>query len=155
MSSWLHRIGLAGLLLAAYLWAWTPARTVWTEIGAALLERAAPPETTVAARPAAHTIRLSGADGPGARYTAPAGVKFLLPALFLLFFAPARPRLWGFFSGHLALGILALGLTAAGLADLPGGFGLAGFVQTYGVDAYSLAVPVFVFARRRRMGNGE
>jgi len=155
MTPWLHRTGLAGLLLAAYLWAWTPARTAWTNAGAALLTRVTPAQTTVSARPAAHTIRLSAPDGPGARYTAPAGVKFLLPALFLLFIAPARPRLWTFFGGHLALGILALALLSAGLAGLPGGFVLAGFVQSYGVDAYSLAVPVFVFARRTRMGREE
>jgi hypothetical protein len=155
MTAWLHRAGLAGLLLAAYLWAWTPARTAWTDGSAALLTRAAPTEVDVTARPAAHTIRLSGADASEARYTAPAGIKFLLPGLFLLLIGPARPRLWAFFAGHLGLGALALGLTAAGLAGLPGGLGLAGFVQTYGVDAYSLAVPVFVFARRKRGWNRE
>jgi len=161
MTPWLHRAGLAGLLLAAYLGAWTPARTAWTDgsaallTRAALLSRAAPTEVDVTARPAAHTIRLSGLDGGAARYTAPAGIKFLLPGLFLLFIAPARPRLWAFFAGHLGLGALALGLTAAGLAGLPGGLGVAGFVQTYGVDAYSLAVPVFVFARRKRVGQRE
>jgi len=155
LSSWIHRLVLGGLLLAAYLFAWTPARTAWTEHGAALLVHVVPAETTVSARPATHTIRLSSADGRSTTYTAPAGVKFLLPGLFLLLIAPARPRLVPFFVGHLLLGALALGLLMVGSVSLPGGFGLARFVQTYGVDAYSLAVPVFVFARRKRVGNGE
>ena len=150
MTAWLHRAALAGLLLAAYLWAWTPARTAWVEHGAApLLTLAAGPGAEVTARPAAHTIRVRISDDNSFRYRAPAGVKFLLPGLFLILIAPARPRLGAFFGGHLALGALALGLAAAGLAGLPAGLGLAGFVQTYGVDAYSLAVPTIVFAHRR------
>lgn len=155
LPSWIHRLVLGGLLLTAYLSAWTPARTAWTEHSAALLTRATPAETTVSPRLSAHRIRLSSTDGPSTRYTAPAGVKFLLPALFLLLIAPTRPRLAVFFAGHLLLGALALGLLTAGTAGLPAGLGLARFVQTYGVDAYSLAVPVFVFTRRNRMRSGE
>jgi hypothetical protein len=150
MTAWLHRAALAGLLLAAYLWGWTPARTAWVEHGAApLLTMVSPPDAAVTARPAAHIVRVTPADGDAMTYTAPAGVKFLLPGLFLILIAPARPRLGAFFGGHLGLGALALGLAAAGLAGLPGGLGLAGFVQTYGVDAYSLAVPTIIFARQR------
>ena len=150
MTAWLHRAVLGGLLLAAYLWAWTPARTAWVEHGAApLLTLVAGPESTVTARPAAHTIRIRFSDEYRFRYRAPGGVKFLLPGLFLLLISPARPYLWVFFGGHLALGALALGLAAAGTTGLPGGLGLAGFVQTYGVDTYSLAVPTLVFARHR------
>jgi hypothetical protein len=150
MSSWLHRAGLGGLLLATYLWAWTPARTAWTAHAAApVLTRVADAEAAVTARPAAHTVRVQLSDDDRFRYRAPAGVKFLLPGLFLVVIAPARPRLWAFFGGHLALGALVLGLAATGLAGLPGGVALARFVQTYGVDAYSLAVPTLVYVRRR------
>jgi hypothetical protein len=150
MRSWLHRAGLAGLLLAAYLWAWTPARTAWTAHAAApVLTRVADAEAAVTARPAAHTVRVRISADDRFRYRAPAGIKFLLPGLFLVVIAPARPRLWAFFGGHLALGALALGLGAGGIAGLPGGVALARFVQTYGVDAYSLAVPTLVFARHR------
>lgn len=150
MTSWLHRAGLVVLLLAAYLWAWTPARTAWTAHGAApLLTMASSPDAAVSARPAAHVVRVTPADGDATTYTAPAGITFLLPGLFLIVIAPARPHLWAFFGGHLALGVLALGVAAAGLAGLPGGLGLARFVQSYGVDAYSLAVPTIVFARGR------
>lgn len=150
MTAWLHRAALGGLLLAAYLWAWTPARTAWTaHVAAPTLTLVAESEAAVTARPAAHTIRVRISDDNSVRYRAPAGVKFLLPGLFLVVIAPARPRLGSFFGGHLALGALALGLAAGGIAGLPGGVALARFVQTYGVDAYSLAVPTLVFARHQ------
>jgi len=44
---------------------------------------------------------------------------------------------------------IARALLAGGTAGLPRGLGLSRFVQTYGVDAYSLAVPVFVWVRHR------
>jgi hypothetical protein len=150
--AWLHRAVLAGLLLAAYLWAWTPARTAWTTQGAALVERvldAADATGSVSARPAAHTLRVQTGSDTTTGYTAPAGVKFLLPAGFLVIVAPGRPRLGTFFTGHLLLGGLGLALLVGEAAGLPGGLGLSRFVQTYGVDAYSLAVPVFVWARTR------
>ncbi len=151
---WLHRFVLAGLLLAAYLWAWTPGRAVWVTQGAALVERVAPASDdnspSVVARPEAPTIHLQTADGTAAKHTAPAGVKFLLPALFLVLIAPRRPRLGGFFAGHLALGAGAVALLASGMAGLPGGIAAAGFVEAYAVDAYSLAVPVFVLVQSQR-----
>lgn len=150
MASWLHRTVLAGLLLTAYLYAWTPLRTAWIEHGATpLLNAATGPHVTVSARPKAHVLALRSATGSAASYTAPAGVKFLLPGLFLLVIAPSRPRLGLFFAGHLALGGLALGLLAAGGAGFPGGFPLADFVQSYGVDTFGLAVPVLVFAMQQ------
>jgi hypothetical protein len=149
MASWLRRSVLAGLLLAAYLYAWTPLRTEWTRGTAALLERAAPTTMTVAGRPAAHLVKVRTAEAHVLKYVAPAGVKFLLPGLFLVVAVPGRPRLAAFFGGHLALGALAAGLGAAGLAGLPGGVALSSFVQGYGVDAYSLIVPVLLFVRRR------
>ena len=151
MSSWIHRVVLAGLLLAAYLWAWTPARTAWTTQGAALIEQvmtAAGAPGTMTARPTAHAFRVGTERGTATSYAAPAGIKFLLPGLFLLLLAPSRPSLGPFFAGHLLLGALALALLAIGAAGLPAGRLMARFVQTYGTDAYSLAAPVFVFTRR-------
>lgn len=150
MVSWLHRAVLGGLLLIAYLYAWTPARTAWVEHAAApLLTCATGNEADVSLRPAAHTVRVQLTETHSVGYQAPAGIKFLLPALFLIVIAPARPRLGMFFAGHLGLGALALALLASGTGGLPGSIPLARFVQTYGVDAYSLAVPVLVFARHR------
>ena len=149
MASWCHRSVLAGLLLATYLLAWTPARTTWTRTAADALEAVASTETNVSPRLRAHVVRVQPAAGSAFSYTAPAGVKFLLPGLFLVLIAPTRPLLGTFFGGHLTLGGLTLGLAAAALAGLPGGVGLARFVQSYGVDAYSLAVPVLILARER------
>lgn len=150
MASWTHRTVLVGLLLAAYLLAWTPARTAWTRTAATLLDRSAPSSARVSARPAAHTVRLRPPEAPGITYRAPAGVKFLLPGLFLILALPARPHLGAFFMGHLALGGLAWALLSAALATgHHGTFAVVGFVQQYGVDAYSLAVPVLLFARDR------
>jgi hypothetical protein len=150
MVSWTHRTVLAGLLLTAYLFAWTPARTAWTRAAATVLDVTAPTATEVTARPDAHVVSLQPENKPSFAYTAPAGVKFLLPGLFLALIVPSRPLLGTFFAGHLALGSLTLGFAAAALAGMPGGLNLAVFVQTYGVDAYSLAVPVLTFARHRR-----
>lgn len=145
--TWLHRTVLLGLLLVAYLWAWTPARTAWTAQSAVLLGHVVEETDVVSARPPAHTLRVHLGHDASIEYTAPAGVKFLLPAGFLILMAPGRPLLGAFFAGHLLLGGLALVLLAGGAIGLPAGLGLSRFVQTYGVDAYSLAVPVFVFTR--------
>jgi hypothetical protein len=153
MAAWLHRTGLVGLLLAAYLWAWTPARTEWTRSVTTVMEQVAPTALTVSSRPQAHSIRVEKDQSVRLQYVAPAGVKFLLPALFLILIAPARPRIGLFFAGHAALAAIAAALGTAGLAGLPAGLGIASFVQTYGVDAYSLAVPVLVWAHPRSGGS--
>jgi len=143
MASWLRRAVLAGLLLAAYLFAWTPARTVWvTHLAEPVLKHTSAPNTRVSARSAAHTVRVQASGDAAFTYTAPAGVKFLLPGFFLLLLAPTRPPLGLFFLGHLSLGTVALGLLALETSELLRF--LAGFIQTYGVDAYSLMVPVLV-----------
>ncbi len=144
MASWIHRGVLAGLLLTAYLYAWTPLRTAWTIGATAVLERVASASQEVSARPTAHTIRIASANEVSMRYRSPAGVEFLLPALFLVMIVPVRPRLGLFVGGHVGLATLTVILMATGLFGLPGGFGLAAFIQQYGVDAYSLAVPVLV-----------
>lgn len=152
MASWVHRTLLVGLLLAAYLFAWTPARTAWTRATATVLDTTAPAATNVSARAPAHTVSLRSATGTSFSYTAPAGVKFLLPGFFLALMIPSRPLLGTFFAGHLALGSLAAGLVVADGIGLPGGLSVARFVQTYGADAYSLSVPVLLLVRRRNAG---
>jgi len=76
-------------------------------------------------------------------------VKFLLPGLFLLLYAPRRAWLGRFFTGHLALGGLTLALGAAAAGGVPLALRIADFVQTYAVDAYSLAVPTLRVVQRR------
>lgn len=143
LTAWLHRATLTALLLAAYLWAWTPARAAWVTQGAALLEVVAGDDASpqIVARPQAPAIRVGSTAETVAKHTAPAGIKFLLPALVLVLIAPRRPRLGRFFAGHLGLGACVVGLLAAGTAGLPESFAVARFVEAYVVDAYSLAVP--------------
>lgn len=150
MVSWLHRVVLGGLLLIAYLYAWTPARTAYTQYGIApALAWVAGPNQTVSARPAAHTIRVDSASGAGLTVRAPAGVKFLLAAGALIMLVPSRPPLGLFFGGHLLLGLLTGGLAGAALSGMPGGLVLADFVQSYLVDTFSLGVPVLAFVQAR------
>ncbi|PQJ35081.1 hypothetical protein BSZ35_11165 [Salinibacter sp. 10B] len=154
MASWLHRILLAGLLLAAYLFAWTPARTAWvTHLATPVLEYSTSPEVQVSARARVHTIRVQAPSGAKLTYMAPAGVKFLLPGLFLTVFVVARPRLGLFFGGHLFLGGVVLLLAVGGVTGMPGGLILADFVQQYGIDAYSLTMPTLVLVRSLKTQN--
>ena len=149
----LHSAGLCALLLAAYLWAWTPARTAWTTHAAGpVLTWAAGSADAVTVRPQAHIVQVTLDADTTLGYTSPAGVKFLLPGLFLLCIAPRRPWLGAFFAGHLALGALALGLLAGGAAGTPLLLRAADFVQAYAVDAYSLAVPTLRVVQGRAEG---
>jgi hypothetical protein len=149
MAAWLHRSLLAGLLLATYLFAWTPARTAWTHGTAALFEHVLPAAHAVSARASAHTVRIQHSNDTGITYRAPAGIKFLLPGLFLVLIAPVRPRLFLFLGGHLGLGLLTMILILAAARGCPGGLAVARFLQSYGLDTYSLAVPVLLMVRSR------
>lgn len=152
LSAWVHRLVLVGLLFAAYELAWRPARSAWISHGAApLLERVLDftnqhRAMTVRSEPRALYIETTGEMI--FRYTAPGGIKFLLPGLFLLIVAPRYPRIWEFLGGHLALGLLTLLLLSGETAAMTGSAQIADFVQSYGVDAYSLTVPIFVLAQR-------
>lgn len=152
LASWVHRLVIGGLLLAAYLWAWTPARTAWVEYGAAplletVMERAET-EGTVRARPTVHMVRVEPTREPDRTYRAPAGVKFLLPALFLILVVPCRPHVGLFFAGHLLLGLTTLAFFVGGAAGTSASLWAADYVQTYVVDAYSLTVPLLALIRR-------
>jgi hypothetical protein len=151
MESWFHSTILAGLLLTAYLWAWTPVRTAWTNYGSTLLEQvvsATGSDASVSGRSGAHTLQFRVDDERTVGYAAPAGMRFLLPAGFLLLVAPRRPHLGLFFLGHLGLGLLGLSLLLGEAAGLPGSLELTRFIHDYAVEGYSLAVPVFVFVQR-------
>lgn len=146
-----HRVVLASLLLVAYLYAWTPARTAWVAYGAGpLLEQVAKEareRTRVTVRPDAQTLRVERANGQAGGHAAPAGVKFLLPALILVGARPQRPGLWHFLGGHVLLGALVVSLLAGGAVGGAGAMGVADFVESYVVDAYSLGMAVFILGR--------
>lgn len=151
-ATWVHRGVLVVLLFGAYQLAWTPARSTWITHGAApLLERTqhlTGQQRAITIRPAAKSLYIQTSTETIFRYTAPAGIKFLLPGLFLLVIAPRQSWIGLFFGGHLIISILTLLLLSADTAGLVGPARIADFVQIYGVDAYSLTLPIFVFARR-------
>lgn len=151
-AAWIHRTLLVALLFGAYQLAWTPARSTWITQGAApLLERTqilTNQERAMTVRPRDASLYVETGTDAIFRYTAPAGIKFLLPGLFLLVIAPRQSRIGLFFGGHLILGLLTLLLLSADTAGLAGAARIADFVQVYGVDAYSLTIPIFVFAQQ-------
>jgi len=156
-AAWLFRLGMAGLLVLVYL-------TVWSEARRAIMVHAAypvlkavaadSPAASVTANPrsGAVAVAVRGAESGGTErvtLTAPAGVQFLLPALFLVLVAPGRPDWLYFGAGHVGLSALAVGGGAV-MIGAPGyGAPVVTFVQAYLVDAYSLAVPALVYVRHR------
>lgn len=154
LSSWIHRMVLVGLLFGAYELAWRPARSVWISHGAKpILERVldiSGQQRAMTVRSGTRSLYVETTGTMIFQYTAPGGIKFLLPGLFLLIIAPQHPRIGAFFMGHIALGLLTLLLLSAETAGITASAQIADFVQTYGVDAYSLTVPIFVFAQRIR-----
>jgi len=156
---------MAGLLLLVYLLLWSPVRRgivvhgVYPVLNAAATEG----EATVTLNTAAGVVRIdvarkktssmhSGRDLPEfwrGTLAAPAGVKFLLPALFLVVLAPGRPYWLYFGAGHLVLGGLALGSGVVLLHAPTYGEPLLRFVQSYATDAYSLGVPALVLIAHR------
>ena len=86
------------------------------------------------------------ADGPQpAIWSAPAGVIFLLPAMFLLVAFPTRPY-WIYLLGyHLALGVGTVALFALGIGWVPWAFNLHEFARTYVSEGVSLTVPLLLF----------
>lgn len=78
---------------------------------------------------------------------APAGITFLLPALFLITLAPQRLYWLWFWGGHVVIGAIVMGLgafTVGGVAIAPR---VLHFTLAYLVDAYSLFVPALVLVR--------
>lgn len=153
---WLLRAGAALLVLAIYLWAWRPARTALTRHAASpLLVAAAPPGATAdAVQLVGRRVRVTPRAAPAASgapltFVAPAGVRFLLPGLFL---AAAFPRrfLWGTLWGmHVAAGAAAL-LVLAGVVRWGVGAGLYDFWTATGRDLFSLLAPLWIGLRARQ-----
>jgi hypothetical protein len=78
---------------------------------------------------------------------APAGVPFLLPALFLCILAPRRPVWLFFLLGHVGMSGLVVISWAVALQDSGMAIHVAQALGSYGIDAYSLMVPALVWAR--------
>ncbi len=87
-----------------------------------------------------------GPDADGAAlWTAPAGVLFVLPAMFLALAFPARPYWLSLLAYHLAVGAGALAVVGLGLGWVEGAFALSTFSRTYLTEAVSLAVPLLLW----------
>jgi len=146
------RVLLAGLLLGAYVYAWRPyGRTVAAQSVAAPILRAvtetSPEGWTVHIRSGGRRLTLrSPSRSQSLGWTAPAGVRFLLPALGVILVAPRRLYWLGLWGGHLVLG--ALGLALLGLEIVAGGPWLVLYdaLTQYVVDAFSLGVAALVVA---------
>ena len=78
-------------------------------------------------------------------WSAPAGVIFLLPAMFLLAAFPTRPY-WLYLLGyHLVLGLTTVVFFALGIGWLPAAFDLHQFARTYVSEGISLTIPLLLF----------
>ncbi len=142
------RLLLMGLLFIGYWTAWRPARSVVLNQGAVpVLEWSASTEAAVQARGGPARITLPG--GFETSLPAPAGIPFLLPALFLVAAFPRRAYWLFFWGGHCALFALMVAAWSLALMEWPGARGIADFLQTYGVDLYSLGIPVALWVRHR------
>lgn len=155
-ANWTLRLALMTLLVISYFMLWQPARNGWMRsvVYPVLAETAMTSD--------AHHVTLGGRnvalaykDGSGNTsqhvIPPPAGVKFLLPALFIVAMAPRQPDVLYFFTGHVALSVL-IATTFAG--SIVGGtiLGEVGKgIQVYVVDAYSLATPIFSYVRSVRL----
>jgi hypothetical protein len=78
---------------------------------------------------------------------APAGVPFLLPALFLCILAPRRPVWLFFLCGHVGMSGLVVISWAVALPGSGVAIHVAQALGSYGIDAYSLMIPALVWAR--------
>ena len=82
-------------------------------------------------------------------WTAPPGLLFLLPALFLIGAFPRQP-LWLVLLGfHLGLAVLQVGVLSIGVGWSDAMLGAYAFTQTYGVETIGLAVPALLYIRAR------
>lgn len=143
------RLLLMGLLFVGYWTAWRPVRSVvLNQAAVPVLEWSASTEAAVQARGGPARIRLPG--GSEAALPAPAGIPFLLPALFLIAAFPRRAYWLFFWAGHCVLFALVVTAWSAALVGWPGALAVADFLQTYGIDLYSIGVPVALWVRHRQ-----
>jgi len=143
LRAWIERSLLVGLLLAAYIWVWRPARA-W--IGTNVLVPAVQSVETERARSfdvAPQPLGVSvSSETMGTGMRAPGGILFLLPALLLVAAFPRRPYwlyLWGY---HLGLGALLLGTLCLGVAWADGAFTVHQFLKGPVRTGTSLAAPI-------------
>jgi hypothetical protein len=143
---------LAACLFAAYLTVWQPVRTVMlTGVANPVLQQVAlgSPDASVHLNRSAQVLRIRYGPERGDRTSvpAPAGVPFLLPALFLCILAPRRPVWLFFLLGHVGMSGLVVISWAVALQGSGVAIHVAQALGSYGIDAYSLMIPALVWAR--------
>ena len=78
-------------------------------------------------------------------WAAPAGVIFLLPAMFLLVAFPTKPYWLYLFGYHLLLGVSTVVFFALGIGWIPAAFDVHQFARTYVSEGISLTIPLLLF----------
>lgn len=78
-------------------------------------------------------------------WAAPAGVIFLLPAMFLIAAFPTRPYWLYLLVYHLVLGMSTIVLFALGIGWIPAAFEVHQFARTYVSEGVSLTIPLLLF----------
>ena len=160
----------AGLLLAFYVAAMRPARE-WaaTHVARPLFEAVGTPRArafvvaTTPARPDAvyavprrlydgRDLRQLAREGGTAEWSAPVGVLFLLPAMFLLARFPTRAFWLVLLGYHLAVGALSLAVFAVGLGWFEPAFEVYLFTRTYLTESVSLVVPLLLYLAAKGAG---
>jgi hypothetical protein len=143
----------AAVFAVAYLLVAPPARG-WTaeKIVAPVLAAAGGHDAslTVSARADPPSVLIHARAAQLAAYSIPLGVLFFLPTLLLIAVAPDRPY-WGLFASYLVLiGLIDLGVVAAGLAWSGGWFTAHQFIDGYVIRPTSIAVPLLFLEHHRR-----
>jgi hypothetical protein len=105
---------------------------------------------TVSAAADPPSVVVSARAAQLASYSIPLGVLFFLPALLLIVVAPDRPY-WALFAGYLVLiGLIDLGVVAAGLAWSRAWLTAHLFIDSYVIRPTSIAVPLLFLEHHRR-----
>jgi hypothetical protein len=149
-SSWALRLVVMTLLVVSYFTLWQPARNGWgPRLVYPTLSEIAKNRADVSVSVTGRVVRISpvqtGTKSRSYTLAPPAGVRFLLPALFILAIAPRR---WGwFFAGHILLSVV-ITCAFAGFAEGSPALGYLGRgIQAYVVDAYSLGYPILMYIK--------
>ena len=103
-------------------------------------------------RLAARALDVQHPEGTPLRHTAPAGFRFLLPAVFLFFFAPTKRYWLALWLGHVGLALLGLLFLIAGVLLHEAGFVVYRWSSAYLVDAFSLGIATLAVVREQGPG---
>jgi hypothetical protein len=118
-----------------------------------------PDAVDVVVRRAGLSVELYRAEGDPERaftsWTAPPGLIFLLPGLFLIALRP-REAYWAvLLACHVGLGLLQIALVAAGISGSDVALEVYRFSQTYGTEVVGLGVPALLYVVAMQRGRRE